>query len=559
MFYFPGGQSYSHDLEWHPLDLEEWEVREDEDEVHVQLREDLYWTQGGEVIDDFTAEDVVTMYEMLRYMTPEADRSDNPAETGWRAEDDSTFVIELNPDGYNIDTVLTTLRGQYVTTYRNGWFAERLEGLKDASTEDEEAELIEEVASYGDYTLENDIPLSGPYMLDEVHENVARFTINEDHWVAKEGPATPRELEIHILGGGSGGIYQAVDSGTVDVIEGSIPSSVPEGSIPDNVTQISQPSDIGTTLIINYGGPDIDPYMGVDESAPPEERVAGAQQAKIRQGIAHAVNFEHVQMNKLGARNAESTDPYEKAHPASSVEIETEFPDLYEQLPSYREQDTEMAEQRFEEAGLELDGGTWVKPNGEPLEIILQSTEESVDMLRTINEDLQEIGLDSELETLGEQAWTLYLEDPSTLSMGEGWINENPVNIELRDHMVPNNGWPLTVRPGNYEVPPIGDMDADPSETLDVIEMTSEFHLESVDDHRDTLEQLLWAYAYHLPEIPMFSTVQSVTLNTETMGWPEPRPEGRVTNPTEDDHPVYGTGFYILSHPDSSVHVPGDE
>ncbi|MFB6120816.1 MAG: ABC transporter substrate-binding protein [Halobacteriaceae archaeon] len=541
-----GTDSETHNYDWIPLSVLGWTEDQENNELRVQVREDVYWTQGGETIDPFTAGDLKTWFELQRRMTPKKNRPENPAVVGWRVEGDNdrTFVMELNPNGYNIEVVTSDLESQYITTYRNGFFGTKLEELRSASTKEEKSAIRKEVANK-EITLADDPPICTPWMLETANPQTARFTLNEDHWVAKSDATTPRTLEIKVVGGGSSAGYQALKSGDIHISDTQIPDSIPNNSVPDQVKQVTYATAAGWTLKMNYGGK-IDPYMGIDTDKPREEWVAGAQQAKVRQGIGHAIKFSDVLANHLGSRAADLIDPFQKAHPSSVHRVKGRFPDFYENdLPSYTARDLEMAAQRFEEAGLTKEGGTWTKPNGDPLKFVIQASSTDVSMMRTIHNDLKDFGVKTELQTLGSQVWKHYNQGSYGAVMG--WNQDKlPVGLEARGHLVPGAVWPAGPVPEKYKVPPIGEMDAEPTETVHPRELTKGFETENPSAHAEATKKLVWTYAYHLTNIPLMPWMGGFMVNDEAMNWAQPAPDGTFAVPNEDHDPLYGGGYYFM-------------
>jgi len=545
LFTHSGTYSQTHNFDWMPMSVEGWQEDEENSELRVQVRDDVYWTQGEETIDPFTAGDLSTWYQLQRYMTPAADRTSNPAVVGWRVEgdDDRELVLELNPDGYNIGAVTAALDAQYYPVYRNGFFGDKLEELKNASGEDAKASVRKDIAEK-EVTLSNDPPICMPWMLTDANPQTIRLDLNEDHWLAKADTATPRTLELKVVGGGSSGGYQALQSDEIHISDSSIPDSVPTSGIPDDVQQISYATSAGWTLKINYGG-SADPFLGIDTELPREEQVAGAQQAKTRQGIAHAINFEDVLANHLGSRAGDLIEPFERAHPSSVRRIKDHYPDFYGQLPSYTERDTDAAAKRFEEAGLTKDGDKWVKPDGSQLTVTLQASSTDVSFMRTIRQDLGNFGINAELDTLGSQVWGKY--DEGSYDAVMGWVQDQlPVGLETRGQMVQGVVWPNGALPEKYEVPPPGEMDADPSNTVNPRKLSSEFETESMEDHLETTKEMVWAFAYHLPDIPLMPWMGGYMINKGAMDWAEPTPEGKFASPTADNPAVYGSDYYMM-------------
>jgi hypothetical protein len=122
--------------DWVNADIAGWTVDTDEDQLRITIKDNVYWTQGGEVIDPVTGADWALKDELDWRMTPQESRPDNPTVTGWHESDDDpkVYVRELNHEGYNDQRITGGFWRTPIPTYRNDWYADKLEALKDAST-----------------------------------------------------------------------------------------------------------------------------------------------------------------------------------------------------------------------------------------------------------------------------------------------------------------------------------------------------------------------------------------------------------------------------------------
>ena len=163
------------------------------------------------------------------------------------------------------------------------------------------------------------------------------------------------------------------------------------------------------------------------------------------------------------------------------------------------EQQSDKAEQKLRESGLSKENGTWVKPNGDPLVIELESFSWSRDDIATITEDLKEIGLQAEHVTQ-EQGVLFSRLGGGGYAAAQSWFFgiDGPV---AENALWAESGWPSAQQPNFYEIPPVGEYDADPSETVDVRELASAIRGTSPEEHEEELRKLIWLYSYHQPQV----------------------------------------------------------
>ena len=523
--------------EWYHLDIEYWEVDDDAGEMHIRIKDDTYWTQGGEVIDDLTAEDWKMQHEMEVLMTPGGEEAlEDDLTVAWHVDenDEKILIHELNPDGYNTAIMEGDFGWTPIHHYRDSWMREYYEQLQD-TPEDDRDEIREDVIAHS-VNLEDDPPLSGPYFVESVTPAQVEFRRNPDHWSAE---VTNWDY-MHLVNLPTEGDpdWEAAQQDEVDVGWG-VPTGIDQ--LPDHLKLVVSPGghDAGECMAINYSSDNVPDYMAVDEDG-----TAGEESALIRQAIAHAIDYETVLLNnaQFTEMEAELIEPDDKPFPMNQIGVEEDFPDVWDAVPSFIEQDFDAAEDKLERAGLEDDGDEWVTPDGDPLTLEVSSFSWSREAMDTIVGHLQEVGINAEhraaedsvlFSDLGEgsfaaaQTWTFY--EPPLSQSSAMWTVGTPVH------------WDELNNPSQYEVPPIGEYDASPTETIDPEELSEDFELAPEEEHRDEVEQLLWTCAYHLPAIPLYPLGSSIGINERHFQWPEPVPEGEgFVAASEDDHPLWG-------------------
>jgi ABC-type transport system substrate-binding protein len=207
-----------------------------------------------------------------------------------------------------------------------------------------------------------------------------------------------------------------------------------------------------------------------------------------------------------------------KAVPGDPRKVKDQFPDLYEAAPSFDEQQPDKAEEALRKSGLSKENGTWVKPNGDPLVLELESFSWSRDDIATITEDLKEIGLQAEHVTQ-EQGVLFSREGNGDFALAQGWFFglDGPVSGQA---LYAESGWPNVNQPNFYKIPPIGEMDAEPSETVDVRELASTIRGSSFEDHEEELRKLIWLYTYHQPQVHYARSPNASAFNRTRFKYP---------------------------------------
>ena len=519
--------------EWVHLDIEWWELHEDENEFHIKIKDDVYWNQDGEILDPVTAEDWKMQEEMTQVLMMEDGEEliEDEMIVGWdvTGPDDKVLVEHLNPDGFN-DALVENF-GRFwrrdIHHYRDGWLREHYEALLDA-TEEGRVELREDLININKFLTDDPGPaLSGPYEFVGETPQRAEFRRIEEHWSTEEVNFDEFHL-VHFTPEGDPD-YQAAVEDQVDMGFG-VPDIV--DSPPDHINWIASPAgaNFGSNLSISWG-PEIHEWLQ------PEDGVGTQRSALIRQAFAHAIDYETVVLNWQGERTGEFLAPSEKPLPGNHLEIQERFPDLWDAVPSTVAPDPDTAEDKLERAGLEFDGDLWVTPDGDPLTIEFASFSWTREFMDTVVGHLQNVGIDAEHRTT-EDSVKFSILGTGEFQVGQAWMFfDDPASLAssvwLKDH------WPYLHPPEEFEIPPIGEYDAEPTETINPAEMSVDFETQPEETHEDATEKLLWASAYHLPMIPIAPDPSVLSVNTNHFEWPEPRPDEQFAAVSEDDNPIW--------------------
>jgi hypothetical protein len=537
-----GGQSLTTE-EWMDLD----EVRHNDsnpsmfdqeaNEQRLTIKDGVHWHRGTEIVDEVTAEDFKLSEELARRMTPQANRPENPMVVGWEVEGDNnkTLVRKLNPDGWNANLANGLWRIQ-IDQYRDGWYAGKLEEIKNASTVEARNSIRTEIQERSN-TLSDDPLLSGPWMLESVNQNKAEFKRNPEHWSA--GETNFDSFQLVRLGGGGNSGYQGLATDRIDIEQGGLPSAV--SNVPQNVAEVSSApgANFGWTFVINYGGDKVDPWLHADQ----DNGVVPARAAKIRQAIAHVISGSEIIKNQLGSRAASAISPWEKQTIIGTPAARERFPDVVSKLETTAGQNTDVAAQRMRDAGLSKEDGMWVKPNSETVSMTIQSYASNRAMFETIKEDLNSFGLDVEHST-PESSVTFSELGKGSFGAAQVWTSANgPFEGEVQSRFDPA-AWYDSRRVVDYKIPPeIGDYEGEATETFNAGEAWQQLATQSVEENSEVLPKIIWTFAYHMPVIILFPYPNQTMVNTRHFQFPQPMPEkasNGVATATEDHHPVWG-------------------
>jgi len=531
--------------DWVHCDVKGWEFDDENNELHITIKDGVKWhKQGGEVLDPVTGEDFAMQNEMDRLMTkanPDASVPEDPVVQGWN-HDGKTYIAKLNPDGYNKDIITSGLPRTRIWMYRKRW-QDRYESLKDGNQS--EMEKVRQEIRKTNITLSDNPPLSGPYSVDSVSAQRVSFTRLEEHWSWDNN--NWKNWDMVKVSASSNADYQAAVSDKTDY-NFKIPSTA--ASPPDDLMQlfIESGAGFGECLLINYGGP-VD-WLGFDDAKPAESKTVGKRQAKARQGIAWALNGSQIAGNRFSKYAAEFTKPLSQPVPGNPAKIQDNFPDIWDAVPAMlQEPDMEKAEQAFRDSGLSMEGGQWVKPDGEPLTLKVESFPWSRDEVSTIVQNLKDANLKAEHIT--QESSVLF----GNLGNGEYGLAQSwhpvsgPLSATVDKFLTREGSWESRYPPAKFEIPPVGEWNADPSQTINVKDMSQKLSTTSWEDHKGDVEKLVWAWMYHLPAINFAPNPSSTGFNMRNFEFPRHPPrssgkDGRTSAPGDGSEaaPVYGVG-----------------
>lgn len=529
------------------VDLDEIEIDQGNNEFRFTLKDDIQWHKGGELVGaEVNAEDTVLRQKLAYYMLPESARTplDKRTVTGWRAEGSNkkTLVLETNTEGANMELLKGDFLQRFqVFTYRDGPYKDYLESIQSASSSDEKDKVRNEVIN--DFTIDpSERYMSGPWMVDDVATQRMLMKLNKDHWNAEKINWDTFEYKFVGTGSITEKLQLMIQQDEMDLVRGN---NLSQADPPENVTEVYFNTNQSIGLNINYGtsGNVADSFYHRDNF--PAARL-------VRQAIGYALD------NKAVHKNAQPTSKWGRSLGATVKRqhglagekmVKDLFPDLWEKLPTY-DRDQEKAAAKLREAGCTKDGGTWYKPNGDPLTLTLQSFSWRTKEGQTVQSQLDNFGMQVELETpsdtqLSNGYWGT--KEYTSLIM-QSQVKYGPPSIYTRRFLDPRfndqgkNSASANHPPAEWKVPPIGEFDAEPTETINTLEMFDDDRFAKTPEGELTedVKKLVWVHAYHLPTYDFYYVGQASRYNNKHFNWPEISPDKRSVAATADMPRTYG-------------------
>jgi len=515
----------NHFGEWFAIDADSFGVDTENNEFRITMKEDLYWHRQGSEVAQVTAADIAQQKRFERLMVPEDARQRTAIEE-WTTDGDRTAVAKLQSN-FNDDLIRLEHAPTTLGYYRDGpLLGEKLPAMEDATSSDEMKQIRQDVT---DMNLTfADKPLSGAWTHSKTAGDSITFELFEKQWNAEN--INYKRWKHTSFGSGSTGekkIYQGYVNDELDFQnqgwQMQKPAAVPFSEIPDHIEFLTYVGNHTDALLINYRQPWADPMFSRESMPEPA--------ATIRQGFAYALDPATAMQNHYGA-NPQFQEPGKPTGMGRLLAKQVLGEEAYDQLPSYYEQDLEKATRKFEEAGLTNENDTWIKPNGDPLTLQVEILPWYDTALNTLTGNLENFGV--EVERVTGEATKLSNSFWGTREYGSFIINygqdPSPTQSLLMNlyNGPPGTGSGSMNRAGlpeQVEVPPFGQLDADPTETVDLKQYWDDSQVTPLDELMDEwAKKLAWVYAYHMPAIPLVGVANGQMINTNHFEWPE-RPD----------------------------------
>ncbi len=506
----------------------------DNNEYILKIRDNILWHQGSEIHDEFTIEDIMWNWrinhheDFLNIQSPQVENVTTP--------DDKTMVFEMSESvhtqGVDQGPPLEESHGGS-WTYRNGPVVSNFKEYQDASTESEKTELRDAIINHsmptdgtaitaGPWYVEN----ASPQQLD-LRRVPGHFLTESEEWNNNWTRARIEKVT------GSGNVeQQGLNQDLIDYANDGPPANVDLDSIPDHITTRLKMGQQGRALQINYAGR-INDLLRVEEGNAVPRDVA-----KIRQGIAYALNNQQAVRNLLGQRVEQVMPWMERTHFGAPAYIQEYYPDLWDALPSYGPgAKPDMAAEAFQEGGLTMENGTWMTPDGEPFELNIQTWSSNPEIAVTAESNLNSVGVDASVQSMDDTTFVnnLFESDYGVVPSYFYFANVLPDIESVQMLSTTGNSWAWRMHqpPGLYDIPEIGDMNGDTVETLDADAVETEIQTSGLEEHAEVGKKVIWAAAYHLPNIPLFPGLELDRFNETHFTWPGP--SEKYYTASEDD------------------------
>lgn len=461
-------EEYNHDM-LHPIGFESVEL--DGDNIVFNLPDENWqWSSG----DDVASDDVelylklsshlsgIPVYDDVEQIYTEDDRT-TVVETD--SEINTEYVMILITEGTNdyLNTP-TTIEGE------ESIYVDWIERLEDVTTEDERAEIDEEIYDYDHTEVElSETVCSGRFEIEEYTSSEMLFTPREGHYDTPDYSIRYETVEA------VEGVTAVLDD-AMDIARDPAPEHV-EGFDEGEVV-VRQGDDIQGLVLNSDTSRDDVPEVFANPS--------------FRQGVAYILDREDIA----------AVSPYRASATtyADSIEYgrDEALPNIGSELELYH-QDHDRAEELFYEAGLSYEDGTWYLPNGDLLELDFISPEwhHWPDLGEATSAQLMEFGIEVE-HRVSQETW-----DQGLWGEGEFQTTRNHHNIltpigAFEEVFGENNDFNV---PETLEIPPILEWDGEPEE-VNVRDEVEVLRTSGGDEYVEAAEQLAWAFNYYLPFIP---------------------------------------------------------
>lgn len=467
----------ANESKWVPNIVTDW--TKDGDTVTLKLDDRFKWHNGEPVV----AEDLEIWFGLEKFFG----NTVHDFVEDWTAVDDQTVELTLNDSNINEGVFYNTLLGEELTTYREK-FRDYLKQLEEA--EGDESAVEEAQSELMDLPIEDPVGNS-PYKLQDVRSDRLKFSIFEDYPFSDKINYPTKEVMF----------AQSDQQRWLELTEGELDGhggfGVQEKQVknrPERVDVFNPQENATVGHFFNHN----DEWFGKRE---------------VRLAIAHAVDLEAMSKNSNSGVLSQYTGmPIRGA-------AETWLGDLLEDFTYYGKPNKKRAEELLGEAGLSMENGQWVKPDGNPLTVpikVISGWNVAVLMGQTMVSTLQDIGIKAELVT-----------QEGTGLFGESWAPGNFKVIHIhsgfggfhpyfyyKKPFTSDSEWSQWSPPEEVEIPmPIGDPDGS-LETMQVGDKVRELRATTDENQEEELvKQLAWAFNQSLPylisapyEYPQFLT-----------------------------------------------------
>jgi peptide/nickel transport system substrate-binding protein len=479
---YPRGVDTSEFPEQYPLIVEEHTV--EDGTLTFSLNDAYTWHNGDPVV----AEDVLTKFKIEKLLGQRTGRV-------WEeiaAPDDTTVEFELTAGNPNI--FLPQLLPNYLRTKHDTKFADLLETLESATTDDELQSAKQEVIQT---RVENPVG-NGPWQFESATDSQMRLVPYDDH-----PEADALNIDELVIEGipNNNQRWQSFRQGILDSLSGTPPKDI-ENQFPDSARRMEYVSTAGDCLKFNHDRMFSDP--------------------RLRKAVAYVVNRWQ---NTHNAKDFVDVIKYPNGLPNRvTQEYLGEDPDLLQY--GYESSKTEPAAELLRAAGYTREDGQWVDENGETLTIEIISGSGGTWKLnnQSAAQTLSDFGIDAVPSVLEGATYGQRLDngayDIAVSAWGAFGGGRHPFNFFSQEYNESKNSQ-QNIDPTAAEIPyPIGDPQGD-TETVDITaKIDALAQAAPGDEERTAIRELAWIYNQHLPRLPLMNGVSRTFISTD--GWQVP-------------------------------------
>ena len=468
-----------------------------------------YWWNG----DPVTAEDYRIQQEIERLQDPEGSDWES-----WTLEDKYTLKgkrkNEVNPMLLNAGDRVMEYRGAY-----RQWY----EQLKEDTTTEARDNTLQELTQWQISTdqFTSDGLGNGTYKLDDWSTTEMTWTLFEDHPYADQVPFDT--VKWHV--GSGSAANQQITNDTIDISSGQFPGNLRRASPEYLQTLYTHRSIQVRNLLFNY----TNKHIG---------------RRNVRRALISILDF-----TRLVDFWNEKGGPVKQRQTGLPQSLEDEWlgDNLMNNMVNYPlKSDPERAERFMQKAGYSKQSGTWVGPDGDPLEFTLMIgtylTSETLG--RAITQTWSQWGANAELKPVSDTQWsgmvmepqgdwdiTIWLHgfdrldplnyfdstNPYHMRLGnsqseiEGWLQDGETNSQL-------NGKPLTLAIPSTPSLEVGN---NGGQQINIYELVQELRTtQSNQRSREIIRILSRYFNYDLPMFDMFPQTAATWGDTKNFQWP---------------------------------------
>ncbi|WP_247004588.1 ABC transporter substrate-binding protein [Halosolutus gelatinilyticus] len=493
--------------EYLPVGVTDWTI--ENQQLRATMQDSLTWHNG----DPVTAEDYARSFKLAVLANEPISQYIDDAREDVYAEDDTTLVIDMD-DTYNPAGLLSnSLVGVLIFAHEE-LYGGIIDQYEDAGSEDQISNVQTELVEMNVRGEDLEPYACGPFELDEIDTQGARFTVYEDYpWsdiqqnleenydvdLSDYPDELDYESQFSRFFSERPSLDQAAINGEIDGTDGIEidDQNELENAYPDDADYIPIISGWTDAFVFNWrNGEHADMW----------------RDARVRKAFAHIIDFEGVTRQYHGSWG-EIDNNFDGMSPPMTSSVSDGF---HDSLTTY-EQDHDRAAELLREAGLTKEGGQWYKPNGEQFVAPWKApsnVQYQQDGMEYAASNLSEFGIESNVETV--EGTTYFGETIPQLDyeLARGYIGFSNVVTGWRLTWLRYDAENQSEEPFSYylqepygepglEVPPIGEPDSSDTIEVDPVALFEELQ-HTTDEARVTeiSETLSWAYNQTVPKLP---------------------------------------------------------